>query len=171
MNDRFRFKAYFEVPYAIQNTGKATEIQTTIKFNVPCSVLADGTIHVYQKDLRQAIGEIDEGYFFDKIIDESDGCTEFEDAFFKFEKAKAVVQCTGLRDKNGALIFEDDIVQYYKSTAWGLGGQRIAHIYYDDENAFYSMRTTYGDLYNIRDFDVEKIGTIHENPELLERET
>ena len=76
-----------------------------------------------------------------------------------------VEQCTGLKDKNGKLVFEGDVVEY------------------DDEmfSVFYSQSTLqfgimgehfsiYGDKIKKKDIyvlDVEIVGNIHENPELM----
>lgn len=76
-------------------------------------------------------------------------------------------QCTGLKDKNGKLIYEGDIVEYLDDywiiiynkprMEWGLMGYDYA-IYGRDIKKY--------------DLDVvscEIIGNIHENPELLEQ--
>lgn len=78
-------------------------------------------------------------------------------------------QCTGLKDKNGRLIYEGDIVK------------RIAK--YDEEESFVLLQVVWNNKngryittdkkYNTLTFSMfyysyEVVGNIHENPELLE---
>ena len=76
-------------------------------------------------------------------------------------------QCTGLKDKNGKLIYEGDIVEYSDDywvviynkprMEWGLMGYDYA-IYGRDIKK-----------YDLDVISCEIIGNIHENPELLEQ--
>ncbi len=66
-----------------------------------------------------------------------------------------LMQCTGLRDNNGKLIYEGDIVAR---------GEDKAVIKYDDETTSFYMRWIEAETF-IEDCEV--IGNIYENPELL----
>ena len=77
-------------------------------------------------------------------------------------------QCTGLKDKNGKLIYEGDIVYYEKCTNFGLGGYRYARVFWLDNVQGFAIETNYGDYYGLQDFDIEIVGNIHENLDLLE---
>lgn len=69
-----------------------------------------------------------------------------------------ICQCTGLKDKNGNLIWENDILKY----DWG--GTRIDFIKYDPPIFTYSQSMRW----NLQQDEV--IGNIFDNPELLESE-
>lgn len=74
-----------------------------------------------------------------------------------------VGECTGLPDKNGKLIFEGDIVDY-------LG--EYGKIEYDRDDARFVVLFDgwCTDFSHLRGKDVEIIGNIHDNPELLQQE-
>ena len=67
-----------------------------------------------------------------------------------------IMQSTGIKDRNGKLIYEGDIVAR---------GEDKAVIKYDDETASFYMRWVETETF-IEDCEV--IGNIYENPELLE---
>ena len=85
-----------------------------------------------------------------------------------FDDSHMVEQCTGLKDTNGKLIYEGDVFK-----------AEVINSYNGDENLY---KTIYGQVswfdiegcfafasYQPSDlFEIEVIGNIHENPELLE---
>ena len=76
-------------------------------------------------------------------------------------------QCTGLKDKNGKLIYEGDIVEVSKAYENGIYKIEFCqadceyNLYNEDGNFIYQLTK------NMANF-IEVIGNIHENPELLE---
>ena len=81
--------------------------------------------------------------------------------FFAFDNNEIVMQCTGLKDKSGKLIYEGDIVKYTHDT----GHTNTTSIYSED----YQWRLS-GTMLPFSIFAktyIEVIGNIYENPELL----
>jgi len=77
-----------------------------------------------------------------------------------------VGQFTGLLDKNGKRIFENDTVRFKRKFVHGGAGVRIGRIVYDERNA--RFRISDSDDYICWDiYEVEDIEVVHDNPELL----
>jgi hypothetical protein len=74
-----------------------------------------------------------------------------------------LMQCTGLKDKNGVGIYGGDIVKYDDA-----GGETHTQVIeYDDEmGAFCCDRGAYVDYFTCMR-EIEVLGNIYENPELL----
>lgn len=78
-----------------------------------------------------------------------------------------ICQCTGLKDKNGKLIWEIDIVKH-DFGEYQIGVQ-LAIVKYDSKYACYQIKPIYDWMYCDKS-DCEVIGNIFDNPELLESE-
>jgi uncharacterized phage protein (TIGR01671 family) len=85
--------------------------------------------------------------------------TDIEEDGFN-EDDLLVEQCTGLKDKNGRLIYEGDIVRTHL--------KRIGKVFWNEMCWCYRTLDNVGCTYIMETYDVEVIGNIHENPELLE---
>lgn len=84
-----------------------------------------------------------------------------------------LIQSTGLRDKNGKLIYEGDIVETYKFTTGEISNRivvwneaRCGCRLYTIENYKRNLHICPQSMVNVT--TIEVIGNIYENPELLE---
>lgn len=79
-------------------------------------------------------------------------------------------QCTGLRDKNGKLIYEGDIVNIFCCRhPYGYLGRTKGNVYWSNPDAEFRIKVSLEEEYNLYGIEIEVIGNINENPELLEK--
>mgnify|MGYP002524739668 CR=1 FL=1 len=86
---------------------------------------------------------------------------------------ESVGQFTGLTDKNGEKIFEGDIVKGDLGLGYGDNENHIAYIEYQEDGMSFCLveilEEDFGKCAEISD-DLEVIGNIYDNPELLGEE-
>ena len=84
-----------------------------------------------------------------------------------------ICQCTGLKDKNGKLIWENDVVGFWDTYSTENGQAEmdcIGKVVWDDETiSFQVTNRLSAESYEVLD-ECSVIGNIFDNPELLERE-
>lgn len=90
-----------------------------------------------------------------------------KNVFLKFPKVYTLMQCTGIKDKNGKLIYEGDICRNANtdeivSVDWH--GTFASFVWSKPK---YAKIYDFGELFRAYDY-YEVIGNIYENPELLE---
>lgn len=117
-------------------------------------------------------GEWVEGYYtyYPEGMDDSEDTkhairnTSAKPNKLRFVYGATVCQCTGLKDKNGNLIWENDIVEI-------IGEDERCKVEWDDDSAKYEL-IQYGsgmcDFDNYFGSDLEVIGNAFDNPKLLE---
>jgi uncharacterized phage protein (TIGR01671 family) len=85
---------------------------------------------------------------------------------------ETICQCTGLKDKNGNLIWENDIVAYLDvySTDSGLAeADSIGEVVWDDETiSFQVTNRLFSESYEVLGDECSVIGNVFDNTELLE---
>lgn len=85
---------------------------------------------------------------------------------------ETICQCTGVKDKNGNLIWENDIVAYWDSysTESGLAeADCIGKVVWDDETiSFQVTNRLSAESYEVLGDECSVIGNVFDDPELLE---
>ena len=119
---------------------------------------------LYDKAISETVYDVCVGFIKDNCKTNDWVCTDtsYGQITYRGDKLKDIVlmQCTGLKDKNGKLIYEGDIV---KDNYEALHYVRWV---YDSWQLFPCTQDNYT-IY-IVDNEIEVIGNIYENPELLE---
>lgn len=166
MNDRLKFRAYFE-----ETISDSDGNDYSFKFYLSDIAIYDSDIigidtEDFKEQIKQAFGKFKEKNpkltedDLQHIIEDfyEDNSCDNED-WLNITRFSSIVQSTGLKDKNGKLIFGGDIIIGENYLFPCYDNRKIA-IGWDKEVGGFKMNA-----FNMK--DIEVIGNIHENPELL----
>lgn len=167
-NDRFKFRAVVQVDYNDRN-GDDKVVKLLLN-NV--AVYSSTTIGVIDEILVKAIRNIDldseeRNLVYNYLVD-NNLCNDNE--WFVLD-AEVIEQCTGLRDKNGKLIYDGDIVKRHdKYTTDELMKDRILKIKWNDKSGRFITVDDEDDdwIFSMADYEYTVLGNIHKNTELME---
>lgn len=170
MEDRFLFNAVVSSYYDIDTPENYEEFEPQIYlenvdlFSDEIGIDYDRLLDAVQKQLNLEKPEISQimQYFEDNSNSNSEEYVTI--------KPDKILQCTGLKDKNGKLIYEGDVIKIPDDYAtYGQFACEKREVYWNEGFRLkpkWDARARGNWLEDTKDFEV--IGNIYENPELLE---
>ena len=165
MNDRFRCRGCITITYTDTEKDEDKEVKIIIE---PEALYCndDQSIGISYERLEKAIDSLkleekEKDYIWNALYD-----MELDYHWYNFSP-DYVEQCTGLKDKNGKLIYEGDIVEV--SEAYENGIYKIEFCQSDCEYHLYNKEGNFiHQLTKSMARYMKVIGNIHENKELLD---
>ncbi|MDD4556248.1 MAG: YopX family protein [Alphaproteobacteria bacterium] len=164
MNDRLKFRAIFNVPYTDEN-GEEKET----KIVIPNVMVGRGLdVGFSDNELLESIEKLilseEQKEEIKDFFDNNSNCID-DDYYFIY--ADVIAQCTGLKDKNGKLIYENDYLKIRNKTGTIFIRVRVdfymgCFMVYDSDNIGNYLRILFDECW-----EIEIIGNTHENLDLL----
>ena len=183
MQDRFKFRAIVKGYYYIDKPDKCEEFEPLI-FLENIDVLDIGDIGISEEDLEIAIRKQYpdlQDVYIERIMENFRDNSNGIDTYITITPER-VYQCTGLKDNNGKLIYEGDIVKYAEfdwtdfsfkdwetEIAQVVWGNTYDNYYpaFDLKDTDFDGTNAFAYLFN-EGWTIEVISNIYQNPELLE---
>ena len=160
-NDRLKFRAWVEDVGLLDENGNEYE-KSFVIYGV--AVFGGCRVGHYKEDLERQLES--QGFSEDEIEQfENDWCSEDGDDWFNFD-ADEIEQSTGLKDKNGKLIFEGDVLGGYDGYVKWCDRCKSFNLFFGDECAACNGDVLWAEVVE-DDGKLEVIGNIHQNPELM----
>ena len=163
MNDRFKFRAGFKVCY-YDKDGNDKELLINVD---DCFAIENGgeTIAVHADIIGELLSDLDvlaQGLEYMR----ANFC--YDNDYWLIDKLEYLDQCTGLKDRNGRLIYENDLVKLLvaRNRGWIPKGT-IAPVEWGNFSCCGFMLSCLGNLTEKCAKNCEVIGNVHENKELL----
>ena len=168
MNNRFKSRVWITAPIT-----RDVEEEKEVSFYIyDIALYDDGGIGFSRDSLLDALDKLNltEGQRneIEDYISDNSYSEDWEWYAISFD---IIEQYTGLKDKNGKLIYEGDIVIKSDVSAIGYSRTRVCKVHWHNDWLSWAITTQYGDTYELSEFEpqqYEVIGNIHENADLLE---
>lgn len=173
MNERLKFRAFIDGS-CYSEDGEDKDVSFLV-YNV--AIYGDVTIGASKKDLKEAIKKLELSVHEERTLWEYfiENYGTLDEEWFVIDCDK-IEQSTGLEDRNGKLIYQNDILDFDLSNprngghyrgfvTWESSNQLIGWWISDNKNGAWDLRQ----IAHPNDWMVwgEVVGNIHENRELL----
>jgi uncharacterized phage protein (TIGR01671 family) len=127
------------------------------------------------KEIKFRAWNIKNKSMIDEVLEMGFGCRHYPETWLIGDDQRTdhfeLMQYTGLKDKNGKEIYENDLLQYDGYNFKLINKEKIYQVRYDDNLAqyyAYNLENSFDTFLVVRAWKESKIiGNIYQNPELL----